>query len=271
LKNTRTSESGLTVVALFLCLLTATGTPAAALSFANSSLKGSYGVLLNTTTSATDVTNQTYLGILSFNGAGKVTAPAFTIDTGGTITTVDSFSGSYSVKSNGTGSLTMTDADKKTLDLAFVINAAGKGLVLLQTNPSGSSVMAGIATAMVLSSFTNADLKGTYAVLENSGVTTSNTSSPNPEAIVGIATFDGVSKITTSSTGSHDGTAESLGSSTGTYSVSSDGTVSVSLTNSKGKVSEYSAVLNSSGTGFQFLDLSCNCGNGTLSGTGTHQ
>ncbi len=226
--------------------------------------------MLNVWASATDVTNQVSVGILTFDGVSTVTS-SLTINTAGTITT-DKFSGTYSVSSNGSGSLSMTDSNNNTIALALVIGSSAKSLQLLQTNPNGdTAVMTGTAAAQGKGPFSNASLKGSYAVLENSWITTSDpNSSPYPIGVVALVTFNGAGKVNSVSATTEDGQSKN-GKSSGTYSVNSDGTGSVSLKDKNNNVSKFTFVLNSSGKGFQFFFANCNCGNSVVAGTGVHQ
>jgi hypothetical protein len=251
----------------FLMLVAATPNSAAE-SFSNATLNGSYETLLSVWTSVENVTNQGLLGILTFDGVSKVTG-SFTINTGGTITT-DTFSGNYAVNSNGTGSITLTDSLGNALDLALVINSDGSNLQLLQTNPNGSTaVMNGTARAQRAGPFSNGSVRGVYGFLEQKFDTTSDPNSSEPDSTLGIITFDGVSKITTSFTDEHKGAIQTTTGS-GTYSVNSDGTADASLTLSNGRIVDFVFVLSSSRT-FQFLGTNCGCGNAVLSGTAIHQ
>lgn len=238
--------------------------------FNNGSLKGPYEVMLNVWASKVDVTNQVSVGILTFDGVGAVTC-ALTINTAGKITT-DSFSGTYSVSANGSGSISMKDSRNVTIALALMIGSSAKTLQLLQTNPNGdTAVMTGTATAQGSGGFSNASLKGRYAVLETSWITTSDSaSSPVPIGVVAVVTFDGAGKVSSFSNTTANGVSKS-GSSQGTYSVKSDGTGTVNLTDKKGNLSTFTAVINSSGNGFQFFWANCKCGNSAVAGTGVHQ
>ncbi len=184
------------VVITLLCVFMTNGSALGQLPpFNNGSLKGPYEVMLNVWASKANVTNQVSVGILIFDGVGAVTC-ALTINTAGKITT-DTFKGTYSVSANGSGSISMKDSSNKTIALALVIGSPAKNLQLLQTNPNGNTaVMTGTATAQGSGPFSNASLKGGYAVLETSWITTSDSSSsPVPIGVVAVVTFDGVGKV----------------------------------------------------------------------------
>jgi hypothetical protein len=268
-KDKKKCESVTWALSRLVCLgfwLGGTMAFAATPSFSNGSLKGSYEVLLVVWTSPENVTNQGYLGIATFDGSGNVSG-SFTINTGGTITT-DSFSGTYSVKANGSGALSMTDAQQNKLQLALVINSTG--LQFLQTNPTGTAVMNGTGTPQGSTSFSNATLKGTYGFGENKWDTTSDPGSSEPDATLGLLTFDGVGKIKASFTDEHKGQVN-ITSGTGTYSVNSDGSASASVTLSNKRQVTFAVVINSAGKGFRFQGTNCGCGNAVLAGTAIHQ
>jgi hypothetical protein len=269
LKNDTAYKS--VVVITLLCVFMTNGSALGQLPpFNKGSLKGPYEVMLNVWASKANVTNQVSVGILIFDGVGAVTC-ALTINTAGKITT-DTFKGTYSVSANGSGSISMKDSSNKTIALALAIGSPAKNLQLLQTNPNGdTAVMTGTATAQGSGPFSNASLKGGYAVLETSWITTSDSSSsPVPIGVVAVVTFDGVGKVSSFSKSTAGGVSKS-GTSHGTYSVNSDGTSTVNLTDNKGNLSTFTVVLNSSGKGFQFFWANCDCGNSAVAGTGVHQ
>jgi hypothetical protein len=255
-----------------LCLFAAGGNGeawAAPLSYTNASLKGSYEVLLVVWTSPENVTNQGYLGILTFDGVTKVTG-SFTINMGGTITTDSSFAGTYAVKSDGTGSLSMTDAQNNALDLALVISAGGV-LQFLQTNPNGSTaVMNGTGTSQGTKTYSNASLKGSYSFLETKWDTTSDPNSSEPDSTLGLMTFNGAGKVTVSFTDEHKGTVVTTTGS-GTYAVNTNGTATASVTLSNNRTVTFAMVVYSAGKALQFQGTNCGCGNAVLAGTAVHQ
>jgi hypothetical protein len=237
-------------------------------SYTNASLKGAYEVLLVVWTSPENVTNQAYLGILTFDGVSKVNG-SFTINTGGTITT-DSYAGTYSVQTNGTGSLSMTDAQNNTVDLALVISTGGV-LQFLQTNPNGSTaVMNGTGVSQGTKAYSNASLKGSYSFLETKWDTTSDPNSSEPDSTLGLMTFNGTGKVTVSFTDEHKGTVVTTTGS-GTYAVNSNGTATASVTLSNNRTVTFAMVVYSAGKAMQFQGTNCGCGNAVLAGTAVHQ
>jgi len=263
------------VIAVLVCLAVAMAAPMAVAQspgFNNGSLNGSYGFLLAKWTSTSSENAWNVLGVISFDGAGNVSG-SFTENTAGSVDT-GTFTGTYSVKSNGTGSMSLTISNGGKTTLALVIDASTKTLQLMGTyckNKPCDSVSSGTAIAQVSKSFSNASLKGAYGRLANKWT-------PDPkqpaEAGVAVATFDGAGNVKISGT---DNTAGKVTTDTskGTYSVNSDGTGSLDVTDSKGNEVKAALVINSAGKGYQVLvtSLPCgsSCGNMVMSGTATHQ
>ena len=110
-------------------------------------LKGTYGVLLNWWTTATQ---QGAVGTIAFDGKSKVTISYTDQQAEQTATTVTG-SGTYSVNSDGSGSLSLTLSNATTMQLDFVLNSitgtsVAKGLQLMDvTSPSSTSVDTGTA------------------------------------------------------------------------------------------------------------------------------
>ena len=242
-------------------------------AFNNGSLKGSYSFLMVKWTSTSSESAWNVLGIMTFDGAGNLSG-SFTENQAGTVST-GTLSGTYSVNSNGTGSMSFTCTGcSGTVTIAFTVDASTKNIQLLETDCSNKPcdyVNSGTAIAQVSTSFSDASLKGAYGRLLNKWT-------PDPkqaaQANVGVATFDGAGKMKTSET---DNTAGTVTTDTwkGTYSVNSDGTGSFTVTDSKGNKVTAALVVNSAGKGYQFLDTSLpcgsSCGNAVWSGSANHQ
>lgn len=110
-------------------------------------LKGTYGILLNWWTTATQ---QGAVGTIVFDGKGKVTLSYTDQQAEQTATTVTG-SGTYAVNSDGSGSISLTLSNATTMQLDFVMNSitgtsVAKSLQLLDvTSPSSTSVDTGTA------------------------------------------------------------------------------------------------------------------------------
>jgi hypothetical protein len=116
-----------------------------AATFTLASLKGIMSFQLAKWTAAVSDTQEGIFGILSFNGAGKVTG-SFTSMVGGVVKTA-TLTGTYTVNSDGSGSMSWTFSGV-TRQLAFALNNAtpttpAKGLQILQTTSTGNEVISG--------------------------------------------------------------------------------------------------------------------------------
>ena len=110
-------------------------------------LKGTYSVLLNWWTTGTQ---QGLIGTIKFDGVSKVTL-SFTDQLAEQTATTGTGNGTYSVNSDGSGSIRLTLSNGTTMQLDLVLNsitgtAPAKGLQLLDVaNPSSTSVVTGTA------------------------------------------------------------------------------------------------------------------------------
>ncbi len=264
------------VIAVLVTLAVAMTVPMAIAqspAFNNGSLKGSYGFQVAKWTSDSSNNAEITLGLVTFDGAGNVSG-SDTDNDAGSVTTA-TFSGTYSVKSNGTGSMSLTVSNGGKATVALVIDAAGKNLQLMETdleckNKPCDRISSGTAVAQVSPSFSNASLKGAFGVLLNKW-----TPDPNqqPEATLGVDSFDGNGNMKVSVTDNTAGTITNIKAS-GTYSVNSDGTGAYTVTDSKGNKTDGVFVINAAGKGYQSMHTTpCgnSCGNFVVSGTGTHQ
>ena len=139
MKNNKMHQRfGLAVVVILTCAAMAVPMALAqAPAYNNGSLKGSYGFLIAQWTSSPSESAFNSLGVMTFDGAGNLSG-SFTTNAGGTVIT-GTFSGTYSVNSNGTGSMSFEITGYGTVTNAFVVDASTKNLQLLQTDcPSGS-------------------------------------------------------------------------------------------------------------------------------------
>lgn len=143
---------------------------------------------------------------------------------------------------------------------------------MVQTTCHGTcnnDVNTGVAVAQQGTTFSNASLKGSFSFLTN---TWTPTSTIPADASIGIVSFDGVSKVTGSLTNNAAGVV-TKDTSSGTYSVNSDGSGTLSLTDKKGNTTTVAFVINTAGKQIQYLVTSCNgaCANYVQSGTAIHQ
>lgn len=120
---------------------------ATAATYTLASVKGKLSFQLNKWTADVNETQEGIVGILIFDGTGKVTG-SFKDMVGGVLKT-GTFTGTYAVNSDGSGSMSLISGSDNP-QLAFALNNAtpttpAKGLQLLQTNTMGNKVISGIA------------------------------------------------------------------------------------------------------------------------------
>jgi hypothetical protein len=123
-------------------VLSATAVASGGSSFSNASLKGSYEFLSTQWPTPQDSNAHNDLGILTFDGVGKIRA-SITENVAGKVTRIKA-NGTYSVNSDGSGSFTLTPKTGSITN-AFAIDSGGKGLQFIKA-VSGGSVQSGTAT-----------------------------------------------------------------------------------------------------------------------------
>lgn len=229
----------------------------------NTSLNGSLGFLINASYFMRPNDNgQGILGVMNFDGAGNVTGP-YTFQIGAlrgrsaAQTIAGTFTGTYSSKPDGTGSVTVAFDFGGTLTFAMVIADGGQSLQLVMTNCTFGSqgcnflatVNSGIARVAKA-----ADLNSSYAFqLGNT---------PSPTGTVGVMKFDGAGNVamsfTSVDTGKDDTSGQapvSSGTLTGTYSSNSDGSGTINFPAQPGQSanSAFAFVITDDGSGLQLL------------------
>ena len=204
----------------------------------NTPLSGSYGFLIGQSFASSDEQKGlTFVGVMNLDGAGNIAAQA-TFQNGagpnhGAQTGSTPFSGTYSSKPDGTGSLTIGIPGDLTLTFAIVIADGGQGLNLVATKCSigpdscgpDPSVTTGVARAIKSGV---SSLKGSYGFQTNRA--------PAPVAIVGVLAFDGAGSATMSFTRVASGGDSASGSFAGSYSINADGTGTINLNDASGQV-----------------------------------
>lgn len=216
------------LVLVSVTTLFAVSVQAAVAVFSNASVKGSYSFLLNRWTADVNASQEGNLGLMTFDGAGGVTA-SFTSMRNGVLST-GTATGTYSINANGTGTVNLT-GQNGTLQFAIVLNSTAAGIArsveLLLTNDTTNSVTSGTAVlqSSVAPTYNAASLKGNLAFQLNEWTADVNESR---NGIVGRFSFNGAGKVTVSFTEMKAGVLQT-GSCTGTYTVNSDGTGALSL------------------------------------------
>jgi hypothetical protein len=221
------SNSRVIQAVVLMCMMIALALSAQA-SFNTASLKGGYSFLTNRWTADVNTNENATVGVVTFDGAGNVTA-SYTSISGGVVQT-GTASGTYTVNSNGTGAINFTTGSNPPQFAIVITSSAGglaHGVQLLQTNDSNNRVESGTALlqSTTAATYTLASVKGKLSFQINKW-TADVTSSQ--EGIVGILTSDGAGHVKGAFTQMKGGVL-GTGTFTGTYTVNSDGTGSMSL------------------------------------------
>jgi hypothetical protein len=223
ISNSRVLQAG---VLMFMVIALALSAQA---SFSNASLKGGYSFLINRWTADVNTNEDATVGVVTFDGAGNVTA-SYTSISGGVVQT-GTASGTYTVNSNGTGAINFTTGSNPP-KFAIILNSTAAGLAhgvqLLRTDKNANLVESGTALlqSTTAATYTLASVKGKLGFQLNDWTADVTRSE---DGIVGIFTFDGTGNVKGSFTGMSRGVLQT-GSITGTYTVNSDGSGSMSLT-----------------------------------------
>jgi len=178
----------------------------------NVSVNGVFGVNFGGSDSSGDVT--TSVGQYHFDGNGNVSG-AFTGSRNGTIINV-TFTGTYTVAKNCTGSMVLDRSDGVTEPLNFVIDNAKKGLQIIRTD--ATQIKDGFAVAQGTGTCGFTGKKQTYAFILNG----KDIPSSKAEAFVGQITLDGKGTIVAGSVTLDVGGNVGSATLTGTYTVNSD-------------------------------------------------
>lgn len=232
-------------------------TPSEALN--NSSLKGGYSVLL---TSAAGSTPTNMVGVLTFDGAGNANA-AFQTNIDGTLGSATG-SGTYSVSSNGTGSMSLLLSTGETIGYYLALQDGGKVLQLMVTSESGQSdveVITGTALPQATTSpytFTNGSLKGSYRMLMTK--VPLDQSDGGPADMAGNLDFDGKGNVTFGAGTMNDNGVVNTFTAAGTYTTNANGAGTVTLNVSGGLVANFAFVLNGEGKALELIELTTNAG-----------
>lgn len=216
-------------------------------SCSNATLVGNYGF----TTTGVDGSGSlsAAVGQLTADGKGHFTG-IFTNSTGGVISSNVTLTGTYSVKTNCTGTSTITPSGGTATTFSMVVVSNG-GQVELTETQAGSSQY-GYALAQGKTTCTNAGIKNTFG-FRGGGYT----SSLEPYAYAGQVKVDGLGGITGSESASFGGTIESF-SLTGTYSVNSNCTGSATFTGSTGTVAHTNFVIVNGGQSIMQIQTDAN-------------
>jgi hypothetical protein len=232
---------------------------------------GAFGFLINGSYSdPSTTTGFAILGVMNFDGAGKVTG-SYTSEVGdgpkqSSKPITGPLTGTYSSNPDGAGSVTITLDMGTSFTFAMAITDGGQGLQLVATNCSGDCEIGGNTTisGVARAAYTGPP-KGSYG-FESSY-------SPKPAAGVGVMNFDGAGNVTQSFTGVFlSGTKGQpqifiSGTETGTYSINPDGSGTLDFPASANDNHQtYAFVITDGGAGAMLLQTN-RAGNGVSFGT----
>ena len=242
---------------------------AQAASFNNASVKGSYSFLINLRTANASTNQFAMVGVLTFNGAGSVKG-SYTSISSDTVQT-GNLGGTYSVASNGTGTMKFTTGS--TAQFAITINSTvaglAHGLQLLQTNDDNNQIASGTAIlqATTAETYSTASLQGNFAFQYNPWTVELALAE---DGGIGVWSFDGKGTVTSAESIMYDGKLLK-GSDSFHYTVNPDGTGTIAPPTG-GKGPHFAFALNTAtGTqaaALQFLDTNTSDGPGDLVITG---
>ena len=253
-------------VLVFMTIALALSTQAT--KFSNASLKGSYSFLTNLWTADASTNQFAMVGILTFDGAGNVSGSYTSISL--QVFQTGTLGGTYTVNSNGTGTLTFTTGSTAQFAINLDSTAAkvAHGIELLQTNDSNNEIVSGTAVlqSTTTETYSVASLKGNFAIQRNTWIADVNLAEGGG---VDLYTFDGKGNVKALKQFVTDGVFH-MGTTTGTYTVNLDGSGSLSLTDGSSFAFLLNSVAAGQAKGFQHLLLSVS-GNYVSSGTALKQ
>jgi hypothetical protein len=184
----------------------------ASASCTNATLVGNYGFTVTGVDSSGELSAS--VGQLTADGKGNLTG-IFTNSTAGVISSDVALTGTYSVKTNCTGTMTITPSGSTATNFSLVVVSSGGQFELVETKAGSSQY--GYALAQGKATCTNAGVKNTFG-FRGGGYTFPSLA---PNAWAGQVKLDGLGGFTGSESASLGGTIESF-SLTGSYSVSSN-------------------------------------------------
>lgn len=226
-----------TGVLIFMTIVLALSAQAA--GFSNASLKGSYSFLTNLRTANVTTNQFAMVGIMTFDGAGHVTG-SYTSTAGGVVQT-GKLGGTYTVTSNGTGTITFTTGSTAHFAITLDSTTAGlaHGVQLLLTNDSNNENVSGTAVlqSTTAETYSVASLKGNFSAQSN--LWTADVKQVEDSG-VSINILDGKGNYKFTETDVLGGKVEKE-TSTGTYAVNQDGSFSLLTANG----TKWACVLNS--------------------------
>lgn len=266
----RISSRRFVQVGVLIIVTIALALSAEATTYSKASLKGSYSFLTNLWTANPSTNQFAMIGVLSFNGTGTVTGSYTSISLG--VFQTGTLGGTYTVNSNGTGTIAFTAGSTAQFAITLDSTAAGvaHGVQLLQTNDSNNEIVSGTAVlqSTTAETYSVASLKGNFSF--QWGLWTAD-ASQSQASVIGVGSIDGKGTLKDSTTMVLDGKLQT-GTQTGTYTVNQDGSGSISLTDGTQLAFVLNSVAAGQAKGMQFIvNLSEDIGNSVVSGTALKQ
>jgi hypothetical protein len=217
-------------VGVLVLMTIALALSAQAATYSKASLKGSYSFLTNLWTANASSNQFAMVGVLTFNGAGAVTG-SYTSTDGGVVKT-GTLGGTYTVNSNGTGTITFTTGSTAQFAINLDSTAAkvAHGVQLLQTNDSNNEIVSGTAVlqSTTAETYSVASLKGSFSSLSNLWMANA---SATETGVIAMISFDGKGNFKGPQTGVFGNGVVQTNTVTGTYAVNPDGSGSLSTAN----------------------------------------
>jgi hypothetical protein len=253
-------------VGVFIFVIIALALSAQAAGFSNASLKGSYSFLVNKWTADLNSNQGAQVGVVTFDGAGNVTE-SYTAINGGVVQTATD-SGTYTVNSNGTGTINWADGHQTAITLNSTVASVAHGVLVLATDDNHNEVLIGNAwlQSPTVQTYSAASVKGNFSYQWNKWTADVHETQAGGG---GIFSFDGKGKIKGSGT-YMDGGVLQTGTFTGTYKVNSDGSGSLSLSNNVQLAFALDSVAAGHAKGWRFLQTNTT-GNIVVSGIALKQ
>ena len=230
---------------------------AAPATCSNGSLKGVYGYFHGRPGGIDGTAVNAILGQFDADGAGNLTSGSFTWNEGNGVISTGTFTGTYSIAKNCTGSLTFSNEDDGS-GSAVHFNVAlesSKGFQIIQTDNGNDQPGFGVAQGTV-----TCGLTGKKVTLANNFLNL-DFSLGTPGATVGQLTLDGKGNVSGTETFSVN-YMNSTSSISGTYTEDANCTGTAQITPSGGTATNFNTVVVDGGKELLMLETDANTLNG---------
>jgi hypothetical protein len=211
--------------------------------YSNASLKGTYSFLLKLRSANASTTLKAAVGILTFDGAGNVSATYKAVSQG-VVQANGPTAGTYSVQGDGLGSASFPGGAQIALLIDSAKGSIATDVKLLETDDTSNEISSGHAVLQSTTpeTYSVKRLKGTFSVETNTFA--ADPTLPLYEGF-GVETIDGKGHLSITGAQVYDGVYTPL-TVTGTYTVNADGTGTSDVVQN-GFHSTFIFVLNSTG------------------------